>query len=188
MSTAIQRSVIKATEAALAHLVKISKMVDSKLVAEGVLYETVAQTLLGGTADWVNHEHRIDLKNGRRVKLAGDHKRVDFALRDGGETHLIEIVVASRTTLKASVDVSNDMEKLFRGMPSDVSKSGFGSYSYLVVFNIKTELSHPDNPGYITWSEPPSDKRVTFITSFMYKSKGFVRTAAVFKVLRSAAR
>jgi hypothetical protein len=188
MSTSIQRSVMKATEAALAHLVKISKMVDSKLVAEGVLYETIAQTLLGGTAEWVNHEHKVDVKKGKGIRLAGDNKRVDFALRDGGETHLIEIVVASRTTLKASVDVSNDMEKLFQGKPINSLVSGFGSASYLIVFNIRTELSHPNEPGSIRWNEPPSEDRVTFITSFMYKSKGFVRTAAIFRVLRSTAR
>lgn len=182
MSTRIERAVLHAAEAALAHLVMTSKMANAKLISEGTLYETIDHTLRGHNATWVNHEHKVQLGDPTAIKDSGDYKRVDFGMRHGETVTLIELVIASRTKLKTTVDVATDIEKLVRSTPLYKSEV-FASVAYLIVLNIATEDAHPKT-GNIQWYDYPEATDVNCIATYKYASPKFVRTAAVFRVKR----
>jgi hypothetical protein len=185
VSISIESAVLHAAEAALAHLVMTSKMADSKLISEGVLYETIHHTLRSRTSEWVNHEHKVKLRSAvSSQKRYGDDKRADFGVKHNGEVTLVEVKIASRTMLKKKVDVTRDIEKLVDSLPYHKGGTAIASTSYLVVLNIATYDTHGDKCGVIQWHGKPSEASVKCIGRFVYRSKGFVRTAAVFKINR----
>lgn len=183
MSGSIESAVLHSAEAALAHMVKTTKMDGSKIISEGVLYETIGQTLRARSYGWVSHEYGVKLKGASTSRnKVGDHKRVDFAVQVDEEVVLIEIKIASRKSLKRTVNVSRDMEKLCSAQPLNVNAKPISKKSFLVVFNMATKDTHGEKGGWIVWDGKPSELAVKLIGRYLYKSRGFVRTAAVFKI------
>jgi hypothetical protein len=185
MAKSIQSAVLHAAEAALAQMVMTTKMADSKLISEGVMYETIHHTLRSRTGEWVNHEHKVKLN--RTVgspKGPGDDKRADFGVKLNDEVTLVEVKVALRATLKKTVDVTRDMQKLVDSVPYHSRGTIIAKSSYLIVFNIATYDTHGDDCGVIQWLGKPRESAVKCIGRFVYTSKRFVRTAAVFKITR----
>ena len=186
MVTSIDKTVLRAAEAALAHLVMTSKMVDSKMVSEGTLYETIGLTLKTHGCEWVNHEHKVDIEHtpSTRNDQRGDKKRVDYGVKHGKKVTLIEVKIASRTTLMKKLDVSTDMEKLVDSKPINAKAKEFADTAYLIVYNLQTFDTHGDDCGHIEWEGAPLASSVHCIGRFIYRSKRFVRTAVVYRVDR----
>jgi hypothetical protein len=183
MSKTIESAVLHAAEAALAHMVKTTKMDGSKIISEGVLYETVNHTLQARGDGWVSHEYPVKLRRaGASPGKAGDHKRVDFAALVDEKVVLIEVKIASRKSLKRTVNVTGDMEKLCSALPLNANAKPISKKSFLIVFNMATKDTHGEKGGWIVWDGKPDESAVKLIGRYLYKSHGFVRTAAVFKI------
>lgn len=183
MSKSIESAVLHAAEAALAHMVRTTKMDGSKIISEAVLYETISQTLRARSYGWVSHEYGVKLESASAPRSnVGDHKRVDFAVQVDEEVVLIEIKIASRKSLKRTVNVSGDMEKLCSAVPLKANAKPISKKSFLVVFNMATNDTHGEKGGWIVWDGKPSESAVKLKGRYIYKSRGFVRTAAVFQI------
>ena len=182
MANSIEKAILHAAEAAMAHMVMISKSVNSKLISEGTLYETIAHTIRGRGVGWVNHEHIVSFPG--KVKRQGDHKRVDFGIKYKGKVTLLEVTVASRTKILKEVKVDTDIEKLALSQPLIKGKETFARNAYLIVLNMHTHDVSMEVDGEILWYTTVEERRVKFLKSFIYRSENFVRTASVFRIQR----
>ena len=185
MANSIEKAILHAAEAAMAHMVMISKTVNAKLISEGVLYETIANAVKTNPSTWVNHEHKVLLPHKDRSQEGpGDQKRVDFAIRHRGKIYLLETKVASRIESKPTLNISGDLEKLLYGQHWDNSSQPIAEHAYLIALNLRNDVSDADQHGHITWNEPLEEGVVTCIGTYAYKTKNFVRTASVFRIQR----
>lgn len=199
MGKSIERAIIHAAEAALSHLVSVTKSQGTKVVSEGLLYETIARVLQATNASWVNHEHAVNLSatdaKTTQSTNRGDHKRVDFAVArrvsssnsqsKRTELTFVDVKVANRTKIKPLLDVTADINKLALGTPKRSSSVLISPRAYLIVRNIQTEETHPGKPGFIMWNGDTGERSVRCIATFKYQSPRFLRTAAVFSIDRS---
>jgi hypothetical protein len=185
MTDKIEVAIRNAAEAAMAHMILISKTVNAKLISEGAVYETIANGLRSTATAWVNHEHKISLPHKTKTKIGpGDHKRVDFAIEYKAKVYLLETKIASRNESRSTVNVTEDIEKLRYGQHANPSSKPIAEHAYLIVLNLRNDVSDDDGYGHITWGEPLEEGVVTCINTFAYKTKGFVRTASVFRITR----
>lgn len=193
MDTSIEKAVIMAAEAAMAHMVVMNRMSGAKVLSEGALYETINGTIKAHTSCWVNHEHRVSL-NGRSaqsVPAPGDVARVDFGIGRGKEKSkksivtLLEIKLAARAELRPSVNVDKDMQKLYASLPYQ-NQERISEHAYLIVLNLHNSASRRGKIGSICWNEPPAEALVDCIETLSYsvKDSGLVYTASVFRVNR----
>lgn len=187
MIPSIERAVLSAAEATLGHLIMITRMNGSKLISEGVLYETFHSTLRTHTKMWVNHEHKVHLASEKiRKSAAGDKKRVDFAIKHDNNITLVEVKIASRTKLAPQEVVTDDMQKLATSTPMPSSGETFANVAYLVVFNLSIGINEQDpKSGIIEWANrPPHENDVDVIGTYQYDSVKLKRSAVVFRIRR----
>ena len=185
MANSIEKAILHAAEAAMAHMVIVSRNINAKMISEGALYEVIGSTVRRNVSGWVNHEHKVSLPHRKKAKNSpGDHKRVDFAIEHHGKTYFLETKIASRTEAEPTLNVSVDLEKLLYGQTVGDIRKPIGEHAYLIVLNLRNDISNDDGYGHITWNEPLEEDVVTCIGTYAYKTKTFVRTASVFRIQR----
>lgn len=187
MSRVLERALRHATEAAVGHLIVSSKQSTRHDVSAQTLRATLAQTISDHVRCNTSTDYPVQMANQHAQDTTTNqgHPTLDVGISHNNCTYLLAVVPAARFRICRSLDVTSNLAALVNARPIDPAAPPIANWRYLIVLNLATYDTNPKKPGSIVWTTSEVDVQVTCIGTYMYRSARMIKTAALFRIVRT---
>ena len=187
MSRVLERALHHAAEAAVGHLIVSTKLSTPQDVSEQALRITLARTIRDHVWCTTRPDYPVQVASMQPPEptTSGEHHTLDVGIDYQNRTYLLSVVPAAHFRIRRNLDVTSELVTLVNAIPADAATPPTANRCYLMVLNLATYDTNPKRPGTIVWTASEVDAQVTCIGTYMYRSARMMKTAALFRIVRT---